>query len=85
MSKYFFASAFVFLLFSCSHKDEQFCDCLKAGEELNEYSSKLFDEVITPEIQKKMQELKAKKTTACKNYQKMGGPEMLELKENCGK
>lgn len=72
------------ILASCSSKDEQFCNCLKAGDELNTFSSKLFDnKVITPELHRKMQTLKAAKTKACQNYQTMDGKKMLELKEEC--
>jgi hypothetical protein len=68
---------------SCSQKDEQFCKCLKAGDELNAFSSKLFNKDVTPKLQKEMQKLRATKTTACKNYQTMDGKKMLELKSEC--
>ena len=68
---------------SCSQKDEQFCKCLKAGDELNAFSSKLFNKDVTTKLQKEMQKLRASKTTACKNYQTMDGKKMLELKSEC--
>ncbi len=71
------------ILSSCSSKDQKFCDCLKAGDELNQYSSKLFNKVITPKLHKEMMELKAKKKSACKNYQTMNGKKMMELKGEC--
>lgn len=77
----FFATFLI--LFSCSSKDQQFCDCMKAGEELNDFSSTLFKKVITPELHKKMMDLKEKKNTACKNYQTMSGAKMMELKAEC--
>ena len=81
--KLFIALSIIIILTSCSSKDHQFCDCLKAGDELNQYSSKLFNKVITPKLHKEMMELKDKKKAACKNYQTMSGAKMLELQEEC--
>ena len=81
--KYIFFLSSILLMTSCSQKDEQFCKCLKAGDELNDFSSKLFNENVTPKLQKEMQKLRAAKTSACKNYQTMDGKKMLELKSEC--
>ncbi len=81
--KFFFLITTIFLLFSCSTKDVQFCECLKVGDKLNKVSSTLLNKPITPKIQKEMQVLKAKKKSICKNYQTMGGEKMLELKAEC--
>ena len=68
---------------SCKEKDQRFCDCLKAGEELNAFSSKMMTGVVTKEQDAKLQQLKQKKAQVCAPYQKMKGPEMLEKKEGC--
>lgn len=81
--KYIFLFSSILLMVSCSQKDEQFCKCLKAGDELNAFSSKLFNKNVTPKLQKEMQKLRATKTAACKNYQTMDGKKMLELKSEC--
>ena len=81
--KYFIVISSVILLSSCNSKDQQFCNCLQAGEELNEHSLTLFNESVTPESAKKLKDLKAKQKKACADYQMMGGPEMLERKKEC--
>jgi hypothetical protein len=68
---------------SCSTKDSKFCDCLTAGEELNNFSSTLFDKEITIEMKDQMERLKNNKRDKCKAYEMMSGENMLELKENC--
>lgn len=73
----------VFLLSACNSKDEQFCQCLKAGEELNNFSSTLMQGKITDEKANKLKKLKSDKAEACKDYQTMAGPEMLEKKAAC--
>lgn len=84
MRTFFFFSILLITAVSCTnHKDEQFCKCLEVSDELNAYSAKLYDKVITPKIQKEMLELKTKKKTACKKYQKMAGKKMMELKAEC--
>ena len=81
--KYFIAFSTLILLGSCNSKDQQFCNCLQAGEELNEHSLTLFNESVSAESAKKLKELKAKQKKACADYQTMGGPEMLERKKLC--
>ena len=71
------------MLSACSSKDEQFCKCLKAGEELNDYSSKLFSGEITTEKAEKLKSLKEVKKKECVDYQMMSGKEMLEKKASC--
>ena len=68
---------------SCSSKDQQFCDCLKTGKELNDFSSSLLRKGITPKLQKEMQKLRATKASACKDYQTMSGEKMMKLKAEC--
>ena len=50
----------------------------------NAYSSKLLDKSeIDSESAAKLKELKANQQKFCKDYETMGGPEMLELKRAC--
>jgi uncharacterized membrane protein YheB (UPF0754 family) len=80
----FIPLVFIFLLISCSsEKDEQFCNCLKAGQELNDFSSRLFSEEITEAKAKQLKELKAKQKKECVDYQTMSGEEMLQKKSEC--
>lgn len=71
------------MLSACSSKDEQFCKCLKAGEELNDFSSKLFSGEITSEKAEKLKGLKSVKKNECVDYQIMSGKEMLAKKASC--
>jgi hypothetical protein len=82
MKKIIFLSS-ILIGVSCSSKDQQFCDCLKSGDSLNTFSSKLFDKEITPNLQKQLQKLKSTKASACKDYQIMSGEKMLKLKAEC--
>lgn len=82
MKNLLFITALV-LLSACSSKDEQFCKCLKAGEELNKFSSTLLESEITEEKAQKMKALKSAQTKECVDYQTMKGDEMLEKKAAC--
>jgi Tfp pilus assembly protein PilP len=73
----------ILVLSACSSKDEQFCKCMQAGEDLNEYSAKMLSEEVTAEKAAKMKELKDNKKKECVNYQTMMGDEMLKRKANC--
>lgn len=70
------------ILVGCSSNDP-FCDCLKAGEELNEFSSTLFEGELTTEDASKMADLREKKDGLCEKYETMGGQELMELQEKC--
>ncbi|OFZ14896.1 MAG: hypothetical protein A3D92_04195 [Bacteroidetes bacterium RIFCSPHIGHO2_02_FULL_44_7] len=71
------------ILSACSTKDEQFCECLKAGDELNKVTAKFMSEIPTDKDAKKIQELKKEKNEACKNYIEMSGEEMRKRKTDC--
>lgn len=71
------------LLTACNSKDEQFCNCLKAGEELNTYSNKLLTEEVTQEKADKLKALKETKKKECADYQTMKGEDMLKRKAEC--
>lgn len=81
--KLLFIFTSIIVLSACSSKDEQFCKCLKAGEELNDYSSKLFSGEITTKKAEKLKGLKEVKKKECVDYQMMSGKEMLEKKASC--
>lgn len=78
------------LLVACSgaegadeEKDDQFCKCLEAGEELNNFTEKLWDREPTKEDEEQMKKLKAKSEKECANYQIMSGDEMRRRKKLC--
>ncbi|MDG1147407.1 MAG: hypothetical protein P8N52_03780 [Crocinitomicaceae bacterium] len=71
------------LLVSCSGKDEQFCQCLSAGEQLNAYTQQFLDKTPSAEETNTVNELKKAKTEACKTYQMMRGDIMRQKKAAC--
>jgi hypothetical protein len=75
----------VLVLAACgSGEKTPFCKCMEAGDELNAYSAEILDQdEIDQDAESKMSELKAKKDKLCKDYETMGGAEMLELREAC--
>ena len=81
--KYAIVFVVVSLLFSCSERDEQFCQCLQFGQELNTFSSTVLKEGATEQTAKKLRELKAKKQRACDAFKTMDGPEMIQKKAAC--
>jgi hypothetical protein len=68
-----------------SGKDEQFCKCLEASDQLNAHSVELFSGDISSEQAEKQQQLIKTKKEVCKKYENMTGPEMLERKKECSK
>lgn len=79
----FYPFVLLFVLFSCGSKDQQMCDCLEAGEKLNQLSAELLVSEVTPSQKKEMEALKADKETKCADFQTMGGEEMLKKKAAC--
>ena len=72
------------ILFSCSQKDEKFCACIDESESLNTLNQKILrGESINSESIKKVKDQIKRKKDACKDYEYMTGPEMLELKKSC--
>ena len=71
------------VLASCGAKDEKFCKCLEVSETLNTLSNDALTQEVTSKSAKEMKAMKAKKKKLCSDYEVMGGPEMLELKEAC--
>ena len=80
--KYLLPIAVVFLT-ACSSRDEQFCECLNAGEELNTASQEFMTKTASEEDLENISALKDKKKEACANYQEMSGEEMRTRKEAC--
>ncbi|NVK64223.1 MAG: hypothetical protein HWE22_06530 [Flavobacteriales bacterium] len=74
-----------FVLAACgSGEKTPFCQCMKAGDELNAYSATILEkDEITKEEESKMNELKAKADKLCKDYETMSGEKMLQLREDC--
>jgi hypothetical protein len=74
----------LFVLAACSGEKTPFCKCMEAGDELNAYSAEILDQSqIDEKVESKMNELKATKEELCKDYETMGGAEMLKLREDC--
>ncbi len=73
----------VFASTSCGGKDEKFCKCLEVSETLNTMSNDALTKEVSDKSAKEMKAIKAKKKELCADYEYMGGPEMLELKEAC--
>lgn len=72
------------LLTACgTNTDSSICDCLKAGDKLNNLSSELLTREVTKEDEVKMKELKSAKNEKCKDFQSMDGKKMIELKKEC--
>ncbi len=82
MKKLTFLAA-TLLFVSCSDQNEQFCECMDAGEKLNNFSVTLFDKNITEKQANELKALKAEKDKACADFKQMKGDEMLELQKNC--
>ena len=73
----------LFFFIACSSKDHRMCDCLKAGEKLNKFSSQIMLKEISSKNMNTMKMLKRDKKQKCELYQEMSGKEMFELKEKC--
>lgn len=57
---------------------------MEAGDELNAYSAGILNQYeIDDKTESKMNDLKATKKKLCKDFETMGGAEMLELREDC--
>jgi hypothetical protein len=71
------------VLSACSSKDTQFCNCLKASEQLNALSNDLLRNTITEAKAKQLKGLQQLKKEQCLEYVHMDGQEMLERKKAC--
>lgn len=73
----------VLLLFSCSTPSDPFCDCLEAGEKLNNFSEKLMEGSATEDEATELKQLRDAKKSACEEYETMDGATMREKKAAC--
>ena len=77
-----------FLIFalsrSCSQRDNKFCECISAGEKLNNFSQELLERGAEKQDEAKIQSLRAAKDSACADFYTMGGDAMREKKKECG-
>jgi hypothetical protein len=71
------------ILSSCSSKDKNFCDCMKASDDFNRINQEILSgNKKRQKIDKAKRLLKIKKNR-CDQYRKTLGPEMLEKKKDC--
>jgi hypothetical protein len=77
------AVLFLIILGSCNSKDPKMCECLNAGEKLNQFSSEIMMKEITSNDAEQMKILKKEKSKKCADYQEMSGEEMLKRKAEC--
>ncbi len=73
----------VLVLSSCSGKDEQFCACIKISDALNQKSNQILTDGPNQQLANELSKLKKSKADQCKDYQNMGGEEMLAKKKHC--
>ncbi|MGV3629632.1 MAG: hypothetical protein ACO1O6_00405 [Bacteroidota bacterium] len=73
----------IMLLASCSSRDPKMCDCLDAGDKLNDFSAKMLQKEPTSADHKKMIRLREQKKLKCADFQTMSGDEMLKRKATC--
>ena len=71
------------VLSACSSKDTQFCNCLKASEQLNALSNDLLRNTITEAKAKQLKGLQQLKKEQCLEYVNMDDQAMLERKKAC--
>jgi hypothetical protein len=69
---------------SCSKRDDEFCNCMEAGEKLNQFSNELLQRGANQEDEVKIKGLRAAKDSACVDFYTMGGDAMREKKKECG-
>ena len=72
---------FTLLLTSCS--EDTICDCIRTSDELTNKYEELRTKELTAEGQKEVKKLIETKKAKCKEFERMGGPEMMERKATC--
>lgn len=84
MKRNYLAIFGIVLLSACSSdKDQAFCDCLSAGDKLNEFQQKFMREIPNTEEQQELKTLRDKKKEACKDYETLDGETMRAKKAAC--
>lgn len=75
------------LFFSCSSNQETennaLCDCVEAGNFLNELSASYFGKEHTQASRDSIQEAKAKRDEICQEFQELNAIELQELAKDC--
>lgn len=74
---------FLFVLFSCSSEDPQFCECLKLTKKLNERSREALSKSVTKEQATEIKKLSSSRKEKCEDYFQMDGKKLRELQSNC--
>lgn len=83
MKKFLLIFYFAIALFSCSQKDEKFCECLVKSEEFNLMNQAILNGKTDVATVKKAVELKKEKQKVCQDYVNMDGEQMLARKNEC--
>ncbi len=66
---------------SCS--EDSICDCIRVSDKLTGKYEQLRHKTPTSADEKEVKNLIKEKKATCKEFEKMGGPEMLERKATC--
>ncbi len=83
MKKPLFITSLLVLTFSCTRKDEKFCNCLTKSDELNVINQLILNGKTDKNTLVKAIDLKNEKLKICEDYVNMDGKQMLELKKVC--
>ena len=79
----FLAFSLFFSLVFTSCSEDSICDCIRVSDELNAKYDELRTKALSNKGQKEIKELIKTKKAKCKEFEQMGGPEMLERKASC--
>lgn len=79
---FFFFGLLSLALFSCGGEDT-ICDCIRVSDKLTNKYEQLRHKGPTAADEKEVKALIKEKKTSCKEFEKMGGPEMLKRKATC--
>lgn len=66
---------------ACS--EDSICDCIRVSDKLTNKYEQLRHKTPTSADEKEVKKLIQEKKAKCKEFEKMGGPEMLERKATC--
>lgn len=71
----------ILIFTSCG--DTEFCECIKAGDKLNDQSNKILNGENSQEAYVLQQELLEEKRNACRDYENTDGETLRKLQEEC--
>lgn len=84
MNYFLFISAFFILLFSCkSEENHALCDCVKAGEVVNELSASLLERTYSASAKDSLDEAIIYRDKLCDTFQFMPSHALMKAKESC--